>query len=239
LFEKAKNKVPHNQLFYKLESSKIDEKILTVIKGVRQRCPTSPMSSDKVPGLLFDNNAVILAESADKLQKSFDILIEWCKQWNMNANNKKCGIIEINCSTYIFIAEVISIKSLDIHFFKNQKKAINGYRSSYTSYCHIRWEFFGISTTRCKPIQQVVDAATQTLAKYGKSAAIVRLRQELSLTDLNIKTAVARTRAFGKCTSLRTWISDLIKCPFKHRCDTWVSGCTRWTKKYNGNINKI
>ncbi|PVU86075.1 hypothetical protein BB561_006823, partial [Smittium simulii] len=28
-------------------------------------------------------------------------------------------------------------------------------------------------------------------------------------------------------------------CPYKHRCDTWVSGCTRWTKKYNGNINKI
>ncbi|PVU93101.1 hypothetical protein BB561_003469 [Smittium simulii] len=76
-------------------------------------------------------------------------------------------------------------------------------------------------------------------AKCGKSAAMVRLRQELSLTDLNIKTAVARTRAFGKWASLRTWISDLIKCPYKHRCDTWVSGCARWIKKYNGNISKI
>ncbi|PVU97541.1 hypothetical protein BB561_000479 [Smittium simulii] len=100
-------------------------------------------------------------------------------------------------------------------------------------------KLFGISATQFKPIQQVVDAATQTLAKCGKSAAMVRLRQELSLTDLNIKTAVARTRAFGKWASLRTWISDLIKCPYKHRCDTWVSGCTGWTKKYNGNINKI
>ncbi|PVU90868.1 hypothetical protein BB561_004673 [Smittium simulii] len=27
--------------------------------------------------------------------------------------------------------------------------------------------------------------------------------------------------------------------PYKNRCDTWVSGCTRWIKKYNGNINKI
>ncbi|PVU97935.1 hypothetical protein BB561_000195 [Smittium simulii] len=67
-----------------------------------------------------------------------------------------------------------------------------------------------MSATRCKPIQQVVDASTQTLAKCGKSAAMVRLRQELSLTDLNIKTAVARTRAFGKWANLRTWISDLI-----------------------------
>ncbi|PVU93505.1 hypothetical protein BB561_003249 [Smittium simulii] len=57
-------------------------------------------------------------------------------------------------------------------------------------------------------------------------------------TPLN-RCPVARTRAFGKWTSLRTWISDLIKCPYKHRCDTWVSGCTRWAKKYNGNINKI
>ncbi|PVU97611.1 hypothetical protein BB561_000458 [Smittium simulii] len=46
---------------------------------------------------------------------------------------------------------------------------------------------------------------------------MVRLRQELSLTGLNIKTA----------------------CPYKNRCDIWVSGCTRWAKKYNGNINKI
>ncbi|PVU89521.1 hypothetical protein BB561_005293 [Smittium simulii] len=69
-------------------------------------------------------------------------------------------------------------------------------------------ELFGMSATRCKPIQQVVDAATRTLAKCGKSAAMVRLRQELSLTDLNIKTAVARTRTFGQWSSLKTWISD-------------------------------
>ncbi|PVU90190.1 hypothetical protein BB561_004991 [Smittium simulii] len=57
---------------------------------------------------------------------------------------------------------------------------------------------------------------------------------------ISVKCALsARTRAFGKWASLRTWISDLIKCPYKHRCDTWVSGCTRWIKKYNGNINTI
>ncbi|PVU97026.1 hypothetical protein BB561_000846 [Smittium simulii] len=79
---------------------------------------------------------------------------------------------------------------------------------------------------------QVVDAVTQTLAKCGKSTAMIRLRQELSLTDLNKKPDVARTRDFGKWSGLRTWISDLIKCLYKHRCDTW-------SKKYNGNINNI
>ncbi|PVU91532.1 hypothetical protein BB561_004351 [Smittium simulii] len=65
-----------------------------------------------------------------------------------------------------------------------------------------------MSATRCKPLQQVVDAATRTLAKCGKSATMVRLGQELSL-------------------------ADLIKYPCKHRCDTWVSGCIRtyWTAR--------
>ncbi|PVU89936.1 hypothetical protein BB561_005103 [Smittium simulii] len=44
-------------------------------------------------------------------------------------------------------------------------------------------ELLGMSATRYKPLQQVVDAATRTLAKCGKSAALVRLRKELSLTD--------------------------------------------------------
>ncbi|PVU89997.1 hypothetical protein BB561_005073 [Smittium simulii] len=73
-------------------------------------------------------------------------------------------------------------------------------------------ELFGMSATQCKPIQQ----------------AMVRPRQELSLTDLNIKTAVARTRAFGKWSGLKTWISDLIKCPYKHRCDTWAGTSCNW-----------
>ncbi|PVU97630.1 hypothetical protein BB561_000437 [Smittium simulii] len=59
-------------------------------------------------------------------------------------------------------------------------------------------ELFEMLAARCKLLQQVVDAATRTLAKCRKSATMVRLRQKLSLTGLNIKTAVARTRAFGK-----------------------------------------
>ncbi|PVU97824.1 hypothetical protein BB561_000233 [Smittium simulii] len=65
-------------------------------------------------------------------------------------------------------------------------------------------KLFGMSGTRCRPIQQVVDVATQTFAKCGKSAAMVRPRQELSLTDLNIKTALARTRALGKLSQVAT-----------------------------------
>ncbi|PVU97721.1 hypothetical protein BB561_000349 [Smittium simulii] len=57
--------------------------------------------------------------------------------------------------------------------------------------------------------------------KMWEISSMIRLKQELSLTEVNIKTAVARTCAFGKRSGLRTWISDLIKCPYKNRCDTW------------------
>ncbi|PVU96312.1 hypothetical protein BB561_001279 [Smittium simulii] len=84
------------------------------------------------------------------------------------------------------------------------------------------------TTKLLKVIWDVIAFSIETESKCGKSAAMVRLRQELSLTDLNIKTAVARTRAFGKWASLRTWISDLIKCPYKHRCDTWAGTSCNW-----------
>ncbi|PVU97166.1 hypothetical protein BB561_000728 [Smittium simulii] len=39
-----------------------------------------PGMKDKIPELLFADNAVILEESADELQKLFDILTKWCKR---------------------------------------------------------------------------------------------------------------------------------------------------------------
>ncbi|PVU93312.1 hypothetical protein BB561_003349 [Smittium simulii] len=94
-FEKAYDRVPHNQLFHKLEYSEICGKLLQVIKGLYN----APRLAVKVNYAVSDANNVILAESADELQKSFDSLTEWCKQLDMNVNNKKCGIMAINCST--------------------------------------------------------------------------------------------------------------------------------------------
>ncbi|PVU87967.1 hypothetical protein BB561_006093 [Smittium simulii] len=180
-----------------------------------------PGLDDNISGLLFADNAVILAESADELQKLFITLTEWCKRWDMNVNNKKCGIMAINCPTvnkYKYLGIEFNDQWNNKAFFKAKKiKAFKGYMRCYSilkrndipSKFKIMFATYGgkllrMSATRCKPIQQVVDAATQTLAKCGKSAAMARLRQELSLTDLNIKTAIARTRAFGKWSGLRT-----------------------------------
>ncbi|PVU89039.1 hypothetical protein BB561_005590, partial [Smittium simulii] len=52
------------------------------------------LSNKPMPEPLKNNT-----ESADELQKLFDILAECCKRWDMNVNIKKCGIMAINCST--------------------------------------------------------------------------------------------------------------------------------------------
>ncbi|PVU92805.1 hypothetical protein BB561_003615 [Smittium simulii] len=121
----------------------------------------------------------------------------------MNVDNKKCGIIPINCSTdtafkiqnqpipYMGCYSILKRNDVPTKFKVMVIKEIIQAAGTYGGI------LFGMSATRCKPIQKVVDAATQTLAKCKELAAIDRLRQELSLTDLNIKTAVARTRAFG------------------------------------------
>ncbi|PVU92246.1 hypothetical protein BB561_003958 [Smittium simulii] len=69
-FKKAYDRVPHDQLFHKLEYSGIGGKLLQVIKV------SVPGLDKKISGLLFADNAVIPAESADELQKLFDVLTE-------------------------------------------------------------------------------------------------------------------------------------------------------------------
>ncbi|PVU96401.1 hypothetical protein BB561_001187 [Smittium simulii] len=202
---------------------------LSIVVGLFMATFVYPGLHDKKSGLLFADDAVILAESADELQKSFDTLTGWCKRWDMNVNNKKCGIMAINCSADTtfkiqnqLIPSVKEYKYLGIENDMPTKFKVIVIKAIILAVATYGGELFGMSATRCKPIQQVVDAATRTLAKCGKSAAMVRLRQELSLINLNIKTAVARTRAFGKWANLRTRISDLIKCPYKNRYNTCI-----------------
>ncbi|PVU94725.1 hypothetical protein BB561_002316 [Smittium simulii] len=90
----------------------------------------------------------------------------------------------------------------------------NGYQSNYTSCATYGGKLFGILATRCKPIQQVVDVATRTLKNVENQQQWPD--SPLTLPDMNRKTAIKRTRAFSKCINSRTWISDLIKSPYKH-----------------------
>ncbi|PVU92460.1 hypothetical protein BB561_003827, partial [Smittium simulii] len=145
---------------------KINNKLSNAVdykRGVHQECPASPM-----------------LKISYELQKLFDILTEWCKRWNINVNNKKCGIMAIKC-----LADVT---------FKIKNRFIPSVIVSTLQHSQNKRH-----ATKFKVmVIEAIIKAVATYTKCGKSAAMTRIRQELSLTGLNIKTSVARTLEFKK-----------------------------------------
>ncbi|OMJ08555.1 hypothetical protein AYI69_g11025 [Smittium culicis] len=93
-------------------------------------------------------------------------------------------------------------------------------------------ETFGMSEARCKPIQSEIDKAIRMVANVGKSAAMERIRDELGITSVFMRTSTARECAYHKWQISKKWIADLIKAPTKARMATWVTGRARWIKKF-------
>ncbi|OMJ16160.1 RNA-directed DNA polymerase from mobile element jockey, partial [Smittium culicis] len=56
-----------------------------------------PGIPNHIPGLLFADDAVVLANSAENLQTSLDAISAWSDAWEMAVNAFKCAIMAINC----------------------------------------------------------------------------------------------------------------------------------------------
>jgi hypothetical protein len=91
-------------------------------RGVRQGCPMSPTlfnifindilagcdpygipignTSTVIPGLLFADDLVILAPSAEALQCSLDLVSQWASYHEMSFGIKKCGVIPFTPAPY-------------------------------------------------------------------------------------------------------------------------------------------
>ncbi|PVU94931.1 hypothetical protein BB561_002175 [Smittium simulii] len=153
-----------------------------------------PGLDEKISGLFFADDVVILVESIDKLQKSFDILTEWCKRWDMNVNNKKYGIMAKNCSTdttsknikafkiYIGCYSILKSNDIPTRFKALVIKAIIEAVRTYGG------EFFGLLTR----------IGNQKLEKCNKPAAMIQSRQKLNSNYLDKKTDITRTWEFSK-----------------------------------------
>ncbi|OMJ07727.1 hypothetical protein AYI69_g11343 [Smittium culicis] len=63
---------------------------------------------------------------------------------------------------------------------------------------HYDGETFGMSEARCKPIQSEIDKAVRMVSNIGKSAAMERIRDELGITSVFMRTSTARERTYHK-----------------------------------------
>ncbi|OMJ14698.1 putative RNA-directed DNA polymerase from transposon X-element [Smittium culicis] len=140
--------------------------------GVRQGCPASPILFEfyindifksvrgvrvpglisRIPGLLFAEDAVLLAESSADLQAVLNAITEWSDTWEMAVNASKSGIMTISGDlTNYMILQDQKVNSTDQYTYlgyimnskwdvsgtiKNNKKKVR--KAVYAAYSFLR-----------------------------------------------------------------------------------------------------
>ncbi|OLY84547.1 hypothetical protein AYI68_g1295, partial [Smittium mucronatum] len=258
--------------------------------GLRQGCLASPILFDfyisdlfkgiqgvyvpgltsRIPGLLFADDAVLLAESDADMQIALNQITDWSNTWEMTVNASKCGAMNVagpqssdlilqdqnilKTDQYKFLSYIMNYKWDVFGIIKNNK--LMARKAYYAAYSFLKrsdvpvslkiksinsvlmpigcygGETFGMSEARVKSVQAKIDKAIRLVANVGKSAAMERVRAELGIKSVFLKTSTARERAYRKLPTLITWIPGLIKSPIKARMATWVTGSARWIKRF-------
>ncbi|OMJ16141.1 Retrovirus-related Pol polyprotein from type-2 retrotransposable element R2DM, partial [Smittium culicis] len=141
--------------------------------GVRQGCPASPILFDffindifkgvrgvrvpgltsRIPGLLFADDAVLLAESSVDMQIALNTITEWSDTWEMAVNASKCGIMTIS-------GELTTDMTLQ------GQKVDSTYQYTYLGYImNSKWDVSGTIKNNKNKVRKAVYAAYSFLRR--------------------------------------------------------------------------
>ncbi|OMJ17399.1 hypothetical protein AYI69_g7442 [Smittium culicis] len=111
-------------------------------------------------------------------------------KWDVSGTikNNKNKVRKAVYAAYSFLRRTDVLTAIKIKFINSVLMQIGCYGG----------ETFGMSIARCKPIQSEIDKAIRMVANVGKSAAMERIRDELGITSVFMRTSTARERAYHK-----------------------------------------
>ncbi|PVU94853.1 hypothetical protein BB561_002210 [Smittium simulii] len=161
----------------------------------------------KIPRLLFADDALVVAETSDKLKSALNTITKWADMNEMQINNSKYGIICINPLTTDNFKIQNKITAIRLKTLQSVLISIGTYGG----------ELFG-------------------MIGAGKNTALNRLRTEFGMNTINSNIPCLQKRAYIKWPILRTLIADLTKNTIQTDASTWVSGKARWLNKYTKKV---
>ncbi|OLY77684.1 hypothetical protein AYI68_g8285 [Smittium mucronatum] len=72
-----------------------------------------PSLGKKIPGILFADDTVMIANTPESLQRSLNAVSHWADTWEMKINAFKCGILRIGSKiNYQFTAQCQNLEIL-------------------------------------------------------------------------------------------------------------------------------
>lgn len=97
-------------------------------------------------------------------------------------------------------------------------------------------ELFGMGLADPNPSQSIMNQGMRWVVQGNssdKSLSAACMYTELGIPPIAAVVAAKRARLFSKAhqNGFRTWISPLVRSPYRRRKDTWVTGTIKWLKR--------
>ncbi len=101
------------------------------------------------------------------------------------------------------------------------------------------WGLNGHLTRKCETLVHTVLRWSVGCTSQSHAISTRALMEEFNILSMNAQASERRTRAISKYPLLRTWISDLIANPMRHKKWSWVTGNKRWHVRYGPKVEEV